>query len=47
MGRRTEGKSDAENLRIAELSAQDVKIENGKIIGYRTKLRLSFKFRDG
>ena len=34
-----------EDLRIAEVSAQDVRIENGKIAEYRTRLRLSFKFR--
>ena len=35
-----------EDLRIAEVTAQDVKIENGKVVAYRTKLSLSFKFRD-
>ncbi len=34
-----------EDLRIAEVSAQDVRIENGRIVEYRTRLRLSFKFR--
>ena len=34
------------DLRIAEVVSQDVKIENGKISAYRSKLRLSFKFRD-
>ena len=34
-----------EDLRIAEVTAQDVKIENGKVVAYRTKLSLSFKFR--
>ena len=34
-----------EDLRIAEVSAQDVRIEDGKIVEYRTKLSLSFKFR--
>ena len=34
-----------EDLRIAEVSAQDVRIENGRIVEYRTKLSLSFKFR--
>ncbi len=36
-----------EDLRVAEVTAQDVKIEDGKIVAYRTKLRLSFKFRQG
>ncbi len=34
-----------ENLRIAEVTAQDLKIENGKVVAFRTKLSLSFKFR--
>ena len=34
-----------EDLRIAEVTAQDLKIENGKVTAYRTKLSLSFKFR--
>lgn len=34
------------DLRIAEVISQDVKIENGKITAYRTKLSLSFKFKD-
>ena len=33
-----------EDLRVAEVVAQDVKIEDGGITAYRTKLRLSFKF---
>jgi hypothetical protein len=35
-----------EDLRIAEVTAQDLKIEDGKVVSYRTKLRLSFRFRD-
>ena len=35
-----------EDLRIAEVVSQDVKIENGKITAYRTKLSLSFKFKE-
>ena len=35
-----------EELRVAEVVEQDIKIEEGKITAYRTKLRLSFKFRD-
>ncbi|MDJ0631513.1 MAG: dodecin family protein [Rhodobacter sp.] len=34
------------DLRIAEVTAQDVVIENGKIAAYRTKLKVSFKFED-
>ncbi len=36
-----------EDLRIAEVVSQDLKIEGGKVIAYRTKLSLSFKFREG
>lgn len=35
------------DLRIAEVTAQDVVIENGKVSAYRTRLRVSFKFEDG
>lgn len=35
-----------EDLRIAEVISQDVKIENGKVTAFRTKLSLSFKFRE-
>ena len=31
------------DLRIAEVVEQDVQIENGKLVSYRTKIRLSFK----
>ena len=36
-----------EDLRIAEVLSQDLKIEAGKVVAYRTKLSLSFKFREG
>jgi hypothetical protein len=32
------------NLRIAEVTAQDLVIEDGKVKGYRTKLKVSFKY---
>lgn len=35
-----------EDLRVAEVVSQDVKIENGTVVAYRTKLSLSFKFRE-
>jgi flavin-binding protein dodecin len=35
-----------EDLRIAEVTEMDLKIENGKVVAYRTKLKLSFRFRD-
>jgi dodecin len=31
-------------LRIAEVVKMDVKIENGKVLEYRTRLQLSFKY---
>jgi len=35
------------DLRIAEVMAQDVVIENGKVSAYRTKVKLSFKYEGG
>lgn len=32
------------DLRIAEVAAQDMQIENGKVVSYRTKVSVSFKF---
>lgn len=32
------------DLRVAEVVEQDLMIEGGKIRGYRTKVRVSFKF---
>ena len=34
------------DLRIAEVVTQDLKIEEGKVVAYRTKVRLSFRFHD-
>ena len=34
------------DLRIAEVTSQDLKLEDGKIVLYRTKLKVSFKFID-
>lgn len=34
-----------QDLRVAEVVDQDLKIEGGAISAYRTKLRLSFKFK--
>ena len=34
------------DLRVAEVTSQDVVIEDGKVKAYRTKLNLSFKFED-
>ncbi len=35
-----------EDLRIAEVSAMDMKIEEGKVAAYRTRVKLSFRFRE-
>ena len=35
------------DLRIAEVVSQDVKIEGKKIVLYRVKLKLSFKYHEG
>ena len=35
-----------EELRVAEVVEQDLKIEAGVVVAYRTKLRISFKFKD-
>lgn len=35
-----------EGLRVAEVVEQDLKIEEGEVVSYRTKLRLSFRFKD-
>ncbi|MCP4756626.1 MAG: dodecin domain-containing protein [Proteobacteria bacterium] len=34
------------DLRIAEVTLQDMKIEDGKIAAFRTRLRVSFKYLD-
>ena len=41
----TAGKS-LKNLRIAEVSELDLKIDDGKVVAYRTKLKVSFKYQD-
>lgn len=35
-----------EDLRIAEVMEQDMQIEDGEVVSYRTKLRVSFKYND-
>ena len=34
------------DLRVAEVTQQDVVIDKGKVEAYRTKLKLSFKYED-
>jgi len=40
----TKASETLRELRIAEVSAMDVTIKDGKIESYRTKLKVSFKF---
>ncbi|MBW1698153.1 MAG: dodecin domain-containing protein [Deltaproteobacteria bacterium] len=35
------------NLRIAEISELDMKLENGKVVAYRARVKLSFKYEGG
>ena len=35
------------DLRVAEVVKQDVHIEDGKIVAYRVRLNVSFRFEDG
>jgi flavin-binding protein dodecin len=39
------GKS-LKDLRIAEVEKLDMQIEDGKVTGYRAKVKVSFKYRD-
>ncbi|UCG23955.1 MAG: dodecin domain-containing protein [Chloroflexota bacterium] len=34
------------NLRIAEVKELDMKLEDGKVVAYRTKVSISFKYED-
>jgi flavin-binding protein dodecin len=40
----TAGKS-LRNLRIAEVSKLDMKVEEGKVVAYRVRVNLSFKYQ--
>ncbi|MEE8471010.1 MAG: dodecin family protein [Dehalococcoidia bacterium] len=35
------------DLRIAEVSELDMQLENGKVVRYRAKVKLSFKYEGG
>lgn len=35
-----------EDLRIAEVKEMDMQIENGKVLNYRVKLSVSFKYHE-
>jgi flavin-binding protein dodecin len=32
------------DLRIAEVAKMDLRVENGKVVAYRTRVQLSFKY---
>ena len=32
------------DLRIAEVTKMDLKVENGKVVAYRTRVQVSFKY---
>ena len=40
----TAGKS-LQNLRIAEVTKLDLKVENGKVTAFRSRISLSFKYK--
>jgi flavin-binding protein dodecin len=35
-----------EDLRVAEVSELDMKIEGGKVVAYRASIKVSFKYRE-
>ena len=35
------------DLRVAEVAELDMQIEEGKVVAYRTKVKLSFKYESG
>jgi hypothetical protein len=35
------------DLRIAEVVKQDMKLEDGRVVAYRTRVLLSFKYEEG
>jgi len=35
------------NLRIAEVGKLDMKLENGKVVAYRARVMVSFKYESG
>jgi len=38
--------STLRDLRIAEVGKMDLKVEKGKVVAYRTRLQLSFKYEN-
>jgi len=35
-----------DDLRVAEISKLDMKVENGKVVAYRARVHLSFKYKE-
>ncbi len=35
------------DLRVAEVRELDMKVENGKVVAYRVRVKLSFKYESG
>lgn len=35
-----------EDIRIAEVAEFDMKVEGGKVVSYRAKVKISFKYKD-
>ena len=33
------------DLRVAEVTEMDLKVEDGKVVAYRTKVKISFKYQ--
>lgn len=42
----TRAGESVKDLRVAEVETKDIKMEEGGIVSYRTKMRLSFKILD-
>ncbi len=38
---------NVKDLRIGEVVKQDVTVENGKVVSYRVRLNISFKYKTG
>ena len=43
----TRASQSVRDLRIAEVSELDVQIENGSVMAYRAKVKVSFKYEGG
>lgn len=41
-----EASKSLKDLRIGEVTAQDLKVEDGKVVAYRIKLSVSFRFHE-